>query len=658
MTAALAWVVFALLPGAALALSIQPSLRHRPVLLASVAPGCSFALAIATAQALRWAGHGPWPGAAVVDAAVVIAATTRIAMVLRRRATAGPDTEDCAASGDTAPQGREELAAARWLLAAALVTGIGLWVSGVQPSIPPNADSQNHGYFVARIVEHNTLDPAVVLTQSPSDPTPMARYYPLSIHVTVAIAHQSTGIPIASLLTAWTAMTAAVCLPCGLFVLVRRLLPDRPVTAGLAALLGTTVALFPYQPMVWGGLALVIGMSLVPGALSACLVAIDAHGWAPTALGALAVAGTTLAHPSEVALLVLLLAAFLLGDLVAARPRGDLGRRARRWLGLTAACAVLLAPWALAAATGTSERTGHLSNGHGSLLGTAARLVTFDIDNGVAQPVVGVLLVVGVVVVLVRRPFAPLRPMVLVMGALAVLFLATTVDGVPWEQLRPATVPWYRSAWRLLYNVALFAPVFVAVALESARRLARDRLSVAGSITTASVAGLAVVLTLPAAHTTLRFAFSTETLLGPEEVSLIEELGTQFDAPRGLGSPTATGGEQLDPRPFGSTVLNQRHDATTWMYAIAGLPAFSGIAGYERSPDHADRRYVVEHLADAANDPREQALLRHFDARYVMVNDRTFLDYPPDITSEQLREAGYRVVDHRGDLWLFEIPPY
>jgi hypothetical protein len=350
----------------------------------------------------------------------------------------------------------------------------------------------------------------------------------------------------------------------------------------------------------------------------------------------------------------------MVADLLSARRRGAVGPRARRWSGLALACAALLAPWGWAVATGSSERAAHLSNEHASLLSTVVSLITFDIDNGVAQPVVGALLAVGLAVVVLRRPLAPMRPLAAVMGGLGVLYLVSAVDGALWERLRPVTFPWYGSAWRLMYNVALFAPVFAGVALEWMRRAARDRLSIRPSAVTAGVAALAVALTLPAAHTTLRFAFETEVLLGPEEVSMIEELGRQHHAPDDLGSPTAASDEveQTDSRPFGSTVLNQRHDATTWMYAIAGLPAFSGLAGYETSPDHDDRRYVVEHLADAAHDPRERALLRRFDARYVMVNDRTYLDYPPDITSEQLRSAGYRVVDHRGDLWLFEIPPY
>lgn len=667
MIASLAWAVFVLAPGTALALLIRPALRYRPVLLVAIAPALGFVPAIIGAEVLGWVGRGPWPGVAILDLVLVVAAVARVATAAGRPRfgpQTAPDTLEPTPRTEPhveVPDRRTDQRTAYGLLALGLVVGGMLWIGGIRPSTPPNADSQNHGYFVARIVQHNTVDPAVVLTESPVNPTSMARFYPLAIHVTVAEAHHLTDASIADLLTAWTALTAALCLPCGLFVLVRRLVPDEPVVAGLAALLGATVALFPYQPMVWGGLVLVMGLSLVPGVLTLCLEAVDTEGRAvaDTAVAALAVAGVTLAHTSQLVLVGLVLAAYFVPDLIAARRRGEWTARLGRWLLLGGATALLLAPWALAVATGSTERADQLSNDHRPLLGAIAGLVTFDLGNGVAQPVMGALLVIGAVIVLRRPSLAGLRPLMGAVGVLAVLFVASLVPGAPWDQLRLATFPWYQSAWRVMYNVAVFAPVFAAAALEWSRRALRDHLSLPPAAATAAVAVAALVLTVPAAHRTLRFAFDTETLLGPAEVALIEDFSRRMDVEVGLGTPTAAssdGGVEVTPHGIGPTVLNQRHDGTTWMYAIAGLPAFSGLRGYERAPDHADRRYVVEHLADVHHDTREQELLRRFDARYVMVNDDTYLDFEPDITSAELREAGFAVLAHRGGLWIFEIP--
>jgi hypothetical protein len=666
--ASLAWAVFVLAPGTALALLIRPMLRYRPVLMVAVAPALGFVPAIVGAEVLGWAGLGPWPGVAILDLVLVVAAGARVAVAGGRRPRSGrqisPDTPETAPGAEPqveVPGRRTDLRIAYGLLALGIAVGGVLWIGGIRPSTPPNADSQNHGYFVARIVQHNTIDPAVVLTESPVNPTSMARFYPLAIHVTVAEAHHLTDVPIADLLTAWTALTAVLCLPCGLFVLVRRLVPDEPVVAGLAALLGATVALFPYQPMVWGGLALVIGLSLVPGVLTLCLEAVDTEGRtiADIVVAALAVAGVTLAHTSQIALVGLVLAAFFVPDLIAARRQGALTARLRRWLLLGGGAGLLLVPWALAVATGSTERADHLSNDHRVLPSAVADLVTFDLGNGVAQPVMGALLVIGVVLVLRRPSYSGLRPLVAAVGVLAVLFVASLVPGAPWDQLRLATFPWYQSAWRIMYNLAVLAPVFAAAVVELSRGALRDRLSLPPAAATAVVAAVVLVLTVPAAHRTLHFAFDTETLLGPEEVALIEDFAQQVDAEVDLGVPTAAssdGGAEVPPLGTGSTVLNQRHDGTTWMYAVAGLPAFSGLRGYETAPDHADRRYVVEHLADVDHDPREQELLRRFDARYVMVNDDTYLDFEADITSAELREAGFPVLDHRGSLWIFQIP--
>ncbi len=681
MAAVLCWLLVSTLPGAATCVLLWPGLLRRPATLIVAGAATTFAVTGVAAALLQLGGLGPWPGVAAVWAVLVAAGAARL--VLR------PPPPSTTPTSQTGPQ-RSATRTAVVLLGVAVALAAVVWTTSVEGTIPPNRDSANHAYFVARIVRENTLDAEVVLAESPTNPAPVANYYPLTLHAQIAVAHRLTGVSVGALLLAAAMLAGGLWLPLGGFLLARRLLPDRPEVAGLAALVAVSTAVFPYQPMWWGGITLVVGLSLVPGTLVVVLRVTSNRSRAGSAVAGTMVAGTVVVHPSQLALLVVLFGAFAAADLLRARrpraqenaprpgppdthattrppgplpqaPTGGVGPRGtggvavatpplseisadrspaesrtpsqvvRAWGLVAVLSAVVLAPSTLGLASGTSERADHHATRHDTVPVGLQRLVSLDLDNGATQPVLGVLALVGVVLGWRERR---LRPLLGVVGAFAVLFMAAAVGGPLWRGLSPLTVPWYRSWWRLLYNVALFLPLLAALSLDELRR--RLRGVVGAGAAAAIVALVPVVVLAPAAARTLRLGFENQVLLDGADLAVMERLA-----------------ERIDP---GTTVLNQENDATAWMYATEGLPAFSVLLGFSRSEDAAQRDWLLAHLGELDTDPRVAEMLDRWDVGYVMVNDRTYISEEPALVSSELVGVeGLELVEHTDTLWVWRV---
>src|SRR5205823_4034690 len=122
----------------------------------------------------------------------------------------------------------------------------------------------------------------------------------------------TVGVPAGDGLIAATIILAGIAYPLGLYALARRLAPDTPLVAGFAALLAPLLPLFPYKPIAWGGIPLIAGMAIVPGAVWLAVEAIDSGQRARMALAAFAFAAVFATHTSEIPLLVALTVAAVL----------------------------------------------------------------------------------------------------------------------------------------------------------------------------------------------------------------------------------------------------------------------------------------------------------------------------------------------------------
>jgi hypothetical protein len=641
------WLLFVLLPGAGVALALAPALRRSPLLVLAVGPALGFALAAASSWLLDLAGQGPWPGVLVVDAAAMVLGGGRLWVAGSRRRSPDEVTE-IDAPADEGPQPDADRRIALGLLVVAMVIGAAMWLAPGAPSVPSTRDVQNHAYFTARIARENSVDPAVVLARSPSSRDSAVSFYPLASHTTMAVAHRATGAGIPDLLITWAVLSSVVTLPCGLFVLARRLLPGRGAAPGWAALVGSTLVLFPYQPMYWGGIALIVGMTCVPGTLAMALEAVDAPaGGIPSprtlaVLTASTVVGTAMVHSSQLALVGVVLLAFAVHDLTDA---ADRTRTWRRWLTLGALVTLVVAPAVVSMLAGATERADveeTLSLGASEVV---LRLLSLDIDEGPAQAVVGLLALAGVVVMATRRrqrTFGRMWALLAVAGLFAALFAALSLTGPLWELLRPATIPWYRSWWRIPYNLALLAPLFAAVALEEAGR-ALSRASRPARRPASVAAGLAVLLlvvNVPTGLHALREAGVRDQLFTSGQLAMFDDLARR----RRDASDEAK-------------VLNQENDGTAWLYVLEGVPTYSALLPFDDEIERDADSYLRSTFAEGDGGQAARTL-GAAGFGYALVRDNTYHDEPAALDPERLTATpGFELIDHQGSLWLFEIVP-
>jgi hypothetical protein len=608
----------------------------------AVAPVCSLGAVYVLAEVLTLAGVPFGPAAFVV----MLAALSAGAVLRMRNGWRPPpfdhDDDTAITRGNRKLQRRGVLVATGLLVLAITVGGI-TWLVPMRNTavIPPGIDAISHGIFVRRIADTESIKPRdVFVMDANGKQSTGVKYYPLALHASVAIAYRITGTPIGVLLNAVIVFFAALVLPLGLFALVRLLLPDEPVAAGFAAILGSLITMFPYQPAQWGLIPLIAGVALIPISV-VLLVRTVTREWSVAAavLSGLVVAGGFALHNSEVPLTVLLTGLVLLfrdglttGSL---RWRDAVTRLA--WIGLAAAA--FLAPTLPQVVAGGTERSAHGSSTGpvGSFLRDLVTLRGPSLDR---QTWLSVLAAAGVVLLLVRR-----QARGWIAGALVVITLAVLANSSDDPVTRALTFPWYRDAFRINYNVTLFVAVFGGVLLGVISRWCAQRVS-ARSWALPVSAGLVLLVLLPlGAWGALRKNrdrvstwYSTEAPVGAPEVAAFKFL-------------------RQHERPGDSVLSDASVDAAGWMYPIAGANPLFGIAGGPHSWD--ERYYLHDLIGKLGADQTADAIVRRLRVRFVYFSEQGMRFMGP----HKWTLAGLRATPHLteifndGDAHVLEIDP-
>ena len=523
------------------------------------------------------------------------------------------------------------------LLAGGMLLVAGSWVLGIRAlgSTPPYTDSSNHGLMAAQVSAHESLDPRTVLG---SDAGAVAApdetaFYPLALHGEVALAHRLFGIGFADGLLAATMVFSVFVLPPGLFLAVRRLVPENPLLAGLAALLGATIGFFPVLPLSFGGLPLVIGLAMVPAVAVAAGRYLTGAGSLPdAAIVAFGAVGILATHTSEVPLLALFLGPVLAEAVL--RSRVSLAVLARRVAILAAAVVLLTAPTLPLIAGGTDERSG-IDEGRTASLGDALGALRAVVGQGGAD-VVAVLALVGVGLCLRRRRHLPV-----VATTAAILGLYAVASGVH-GPLRAVTVPWYQHPGRIAMNLVLLIPFFAALALvELGPALVARGRERAGFAPAVLVAGALALAGFSTGAANMRTLFHERVVVGA-------------DAEAGFAYLEAV----VQP---GERVLNDANtDGSMWMYPFRGVVPLLGLRPARSTPSWDERVWLIENLPAIDRDPRVRELLRTYNVRHVYFDDRTFSHNPHHVDGEALRNtAAFCPRFSRGTVRVYEIvgPP-
>jgi hypothetical protein len=511
------------------------------------------------------------------------------------------------------------------LLVVAIVIGSMTWLLPMRGKAvtAPGSDAMLHGFIIARITDTETINPRDVLVTDASGTDQSVKYYPLSLHASLALQHRMTEAPIGHLLNAAIVVFAAFVFPLSLFALTRHLIPKEPLAAGFAAVIGSLITMFPYEPIKWGLIPLTIAMSLVP--LAVVLLIRTIHdGWSRAAalLTGLVVAGVFALHNSELPLVLGLVAlSVLFGPARQVRWR-DLMTRLL-WIGLVAG--VLLGPTWLQVVAGGGEREVDRVGGTVGLTGFLGRLVTLSVSVPQRQGWLVALAVVGVAVLLWRRELTGWIIAAALIGGLAVL-AATSYNTIT----NALTFPWYRLADRVSYNLVFFVAVFGGALLGFGARWIAQRLSSrVVALPVVTVALLALLYPTAGAH-----ALRTNR----DRVSQ----SYAVEAPVQEADVAAFNFIRAHSRRNESVLSDLYIDGGTWMYPLAGVNPVFGITPQSQLKNRSwtDRLYLRDHIGELGDNERVDEIVRRLRVRFVYFGEEAMEQLGPHgLTLEILRSS-------------------
>lgn len=520
------------LPGLAVALLLPAPRTGSAELRVAVAPLLSIVLAELGVRLLGWAGVG-------LHAAQLLVLTVLLWALVWWRRRAAPGSEPRGSWTDRA-----------WL-AATLGLGAAVWLATlVQAGLAlPNRDFKNHAVYVAQIAATGSLDPAVVLRDSPAALTSSGVFYPLGLHGLLAWALPERSGSTVGVTAAAAVVLAVVSLPLAVRVLARMWCPDDerlPRLAGLVAvcLPGATAGAFAI-----GSVVLIAGVALYAAGLCVLWSWVREPAFSSALLVGLAVLGLFWLHVAEAVGLVLVACG------LPALAEGRRVLRGRLTLMLLGASAVVALGLVVVLLREDLVRLLRLrdwawdlqANDVGPLHALVGTLVQQPVPLSLMCGVWWALAVVG----LLRGwshgwsglpALALLVPVIL--GVVAVMRLPAVLTAI--------TAPWYGTTTRVML---LAFPVLVVVACAAMLGALEGAESAAMRAAVAAVVAVVVVA-------------SATRLVPDRRVDLAASLA-------GAGDTAAVATWLSDQLRDGGTVLNLEADGTPLLFAYARVPVLS-----------------------------------------------------------------------------------
>jgi hypothetical protein len=466
---------------------------------------------------------------------------------------------------------------------------------GTLPAPPHVHDASNHAWITLRVVEAESLDPAVVVGDGPGF---LDLPYAPGIHATAALTARLGGV--APYVAVWMVTLAVLVLVPVAWALLWRAFGLPATAAALGLLLATANPLGPAGILNWGGFGQVAGFLLVPaGALSVAAVWRRPGPAQGLAAGAL-LGGIAFVHFSEV--LVALGAAVL----VAASAGGTAAppRPTRRLVGLTG---LLLGATAVAA-----PELGPLARAYGPLVVEAAPGTKAFGDalerlwRAGGRDLHQALLPLGYGFALARRRSRTVAVVGLLLGA---WYLALQSAADPLS--RALARPFYGQAPRILYLQFYIVPPLMALPLLALHR----RLAAAGR---ARLGRAAVALLLA-------------TALGLGLPRVVEVLRSGREAVPFTADDFRQAVRVGETVPAGEAVANFWDDGSSWAKHVSGTVFLAPAAWAMRGSEHEPFRVLLPRLREDPWPAELARLLARDRVRWLYVSDTVYGDGPDGI---------------------------
>jgi hypothetical protein len=495
-------------------------------------------------------------------------------------------------------------------------------------------DAPYHGNLVRWIAEHGSALPSTIGTIA-NQAGNTSYFYPDTYHALLALMLDKGGLDMPHLLNL-AALMGVLAWPLGIAAMgLAWRLP--PVAVAAAALVSTWFTPFPYDSLTRGPLwPYVAGIALLPAVLALAKYLLRPQGATGPIAIALAGAGLAGLHTSLAFVMVVLFIIILLACLLRLEPI-DWRTAAPGIVTTVVLGGVVAVPLVLPSLANAGGVTGAVWGSEATAAAAFTQTITFSGVAAFPQWWIGLTAFAGIVIMIRRRMMLWMIGVYAVFGS---LYAATVSLETP--LIHALTGIFYNDHWRIAALLPLPGAVAFGVFVWGAGGWLNERFGERVPRATAlagSVLVLLVVAALSGAYIgrnsgKVKEAYQDGPIVSTAERAAYTWLATQV-------------------RP-GEIVMNDLHDGSVWMYALAGVrPAEWTYYGADEKTDAA---YLTRNLNKLNSDPRVRQALASLKIRYVivgsgLVRDSTMAEGLVGLTALK----GFREVFHNGAATVYEV---
>lgn len=551
----------------------------------------------------------------------------------------------------------------QWVAAAAVVPAvlIGAYVAirgmGSPDQLNQTFDAIYHYSAVNYILESGS---ASSLTLAPlGNPALPTGFYPGAWHGVTSLVVLSTGtsIAVAANVVAWA--IAAVVWPLSMLLLVRQLVGRNTAAIAITPVLAVTFTAFPWALLGFGVLwPNLLGLALVPAGLGAVLAATslakeDILGRRRSlTMAALVLVGTGFAHPNALfSLAVLALFPFLIALFRWGRKlHGD----GRTWQGVAlvgGTLAVLFGLWVVVSRLPAFKPVREMYWPPFETPSRAVGEALLNSPNG--KPALWALSILTIVGLVLAWRLKEHRWLV---GAFAaVTFLYTLAAAINRPDTRKFTGVWYNDSFRIAaiapivaVPLAVIGVLFITAKIAERAPLLAKAPALLRTPTALAIIVLVALLPLSRGY----YAGTNITTVRGSYLDTNPETGVLVDQ-----SELAFLGKLDQVLPKDAVVVNDPWDGSAVMLADIRRKA---VFPHADLPWGDDQRYLAEHLADAATDPKVCAAADRLGADYMLLANKTFWPWDnrrkryPGIT-DPTTPGAFELVASSGTIKLYKL---
>lgn len=513
---------------------------------------------------------------------------------------------------------------------------IALWLRSSHSlgSIIPNHDAMNHSYMIKNIVETGSQQVESATRLFPIGAGHAGVFYPLGEHSLIAAAVRLTHSSISGQMNVMVFLCAIGVFPYAMTMLCEQLFPGQQRLVRMTAPIVSVLLMFtfPFAPLSWGGMAVIVAMSYVPGAATAVVSAVEDRSRRSLVLTGLLLIGLFVMHNTE-AITAYLLALVLLFY----RSRFT---QLRNLLLITVKIAgiALIALWPILPGLVGGAQDRNLD--YQGVLDPSTTLTDYLLRFFVGVPQFAILILIGLAMVYTPRRVSTTFGLCYIgLGALCVI-----AGRWPSNQLiRAVLKPWYGQVLRINYNIVyIVIPLLLALVLTVIESRPQKRIL--------PVIGATALFVL--------FAFSLRSSISTSK----NELSNWYKQLVPNSSHSIAAYHFMDEDSDGNAMAMTESDTTsnsTWMYAIAGVRPINATAMTGPNGDaYTDfKSELLKNIGHLNDHPKVLQWIKEKNVQYFYFDENVNLITPNHDTSlDALRhESALTEVFQSGNAHVFRF---